>query len=230
MDATAAAFHREAHRRIAETFPRSRLQFFESLRLQRAFSVFRKLGQVLADEEKAWHLFLLALHVLYEARHDLPPFSAAERKSLCRYARSIRDLARRLRRRRLRSGGNEPAALEKIAERLERITDPSTDAIYNLRLTRGGRFDPGEAIAILELANLFRQRLPGTGTFPIVADFMNMLPGRRANRNVQTIKNTLAMLEGTGYQPRVQIVYPSPGLAALKVRSAPVHARVRVIG
>lgn len=230
MDAMSTGFHREAHRRIAETFPHSRLPFFHSLRLRPAARAFRKIALILRDEEKAWRLFLLALHALYEARHELPPFAAADRKVLRRCARTVRDVAGRLGKRRLETGGGELAALERVADRLEGLTHPSTDAIYDLKTSRGGRFDPGEAIAILELACLFRQRLPGAGFFPIIADFMNALPGRRANRNVKTIKNTLARVEGTGFQPRVQFIYPSPGLVSLKFRNATVPARVRVVG
>ncbi len=230
MEAKSTAFHREAHRRIAETFPHSRLPFYQSLRLPRAFAAFRKIELIVRDEERAWRLFLLALHLLYEARHDLPPFSAAERKALRRHARSLRDIALRLRRRRPRSGGgSEPAALEKMADRLERFTHPSVDGIYNLKTSRGGRFDPGEAISILELAHLFRKRLPGAALFPIIADFMNALPGRRSNRNVQTIKSTLARLEGTGFEPRVRFTYPSPGLVTVNFRSATAPGRVRVV-
>ncbi len=220
MNVMSAGFHREAHRRIAETFPRSRLPFYQSLRLKPALSAYRRLERILRDEERAWHLFLLSLHILYEARHELPPLSAAERKSLRRHALALRVLAGRLRKRRFESGGGgDSAAIERMADRLERMTHPSADGIYNLKTSRGGPLDPGDAISVFELAYLFRDRLRGTGHFPIIADFLNTLPGRAAKRNVQTIKGMLARLEEIGFQPRVQVVSPSPGLVTLKFRS-----------
>lgn len=220
MDINSAGFHREVRRRIAQTFPRNRLPFYQSLRVRPSFSAFQKIRRILGDEERAWHLFLLALHVLYEGWHDLPPLFVAERKSLQRDAQSLRAIAGRLRARRFAvEVGTESGVLEKMAAQLERIVEPSADGFYNLKVSGGKRLDPREAIPILELANLFGQRLAGRTFYPVIVDFMNALPGRPANCNVQTIKSTLARLKGIGFQPRVQFEYPTPGLVTLRFRS-----------
>jgi len=220
VDIKSAGFHREARRRVAETFPRNRLPFYKSLRVRPAFSAFQKIEQILGDEERAWHLFLLALHVLYEAWHDLPPLSVAERKTLRRDAQSLRDIAGRLRGRRFMiEVGTESGLLETMAAQLERIVQPSAEGFYNLTVSAGKRLDPREAIPIFELTNLFGQRLLGRSFYSVIADFMNTLPGRSANCNVQTIKSTLARLKGIGFQPRVQFEYPTPDLVTLKFRN-----------
>ena len=220
MDNKSAGFQREAQRRIAEMFPPTRLPFFQSLGVQAAFSAFKKIQRILRNEERAWHLFLLALHVLYEGWHDLPPLSATERKSLLRNARSLRAVARRLRRRELKNeADSESAALEKMADQLEWIVCPSADGVYNPKPSRRGRFDPRESIPVFELANLFRERLPKSPIYPVIADLMNTLPGRLRKYNLQTIKNKVAHLKGAGFQPRVQFIYSAERVVTLKFRN-----------
>ena len=219
MEIKSAGFQREARRRIAETFPRNRLPFYQSLRVRPVFSAFQKIKPVLGDEEGAWRLFLLALHVLYEGWHDLPPLSVAERKTLRRDAQSLRAIAGRLRGRRFAiEVGTESGVLEKMAAQLERLVQPSAEGFYNVTMPGGKRLDPREAIPIFELANLFGQRLSGRTFYPVIVDLMNALPGRSANCNVQTIKSTLARLKRVGFQPRVQFEYPTPGLVTLRFR------------
>lgn len=224
MDIKLARFHREAQRRIAETFPLPRLQFFQSLRIESAFSAFQKIQQILRDEERAWHLFLLALHVLYEGWHDLPPISATERKSLSRSAQSLRAVAGQLRRRGLEiEFDSELATLEKMADQLEWIVCPAADGIYDSTSSRGRRFDPRDAIPIFELGNLFRQRLAKGPIYPVIADLMNTPRSRLKKYSVQTIKITLAHMESAGFQPRVQFIYKTQGVVTLKFRNT--HAK-----
>ncbi len=220
MDLESAAFYREARRRIAQTFPRNRLPFYQSLRPRPAFSAFQKIKKMLGDDEKSWHLFLLAQHVLYEGWHDLPPLSVAERKALRRDVQSLRSIAERLRMRRFAiEVDTESGLLEKLAAQLERVIQPSTEDVYNLVLPGRKRLDPREAIPIFELANLFGERLPRRSCYPVIADMISTLPGRSKNCNGQTVKVTLARLKEIGFQSRVRIEYPIPGRVTLKIRS-----------
>ncbi len=229
MEIRLAQFRREARRRIEETFPRNRLPFYQSLRPRAAFSAFQKINRVPGDEEKAWHLFLVALHVLYEGWHDLPPLSVGQRKSLRRDAQALRAIAGRLRVRGVMiEVGKEPDVLEKIAAQLERVVQPSTERLYNAKLPGGRRIDPREAIPIFGLATLFRQRLSDVGVFPVIVDFMNALPVHPKKYNVGTIKKKLAQLEGVGFQPRVQFMYDDHDVVTLKFRDAPTLGPVQV--
>ena len=229
MDIESARFHRELLRRIAKTFPRSRLPFFQSLQAELAFSAFQKINRILPDEKRAWYLSLLALHVLYEGWHELPPLSVAERKALVRNAQSLRVIARDLRSRRLKIENNtESAVLERMADQLESIVCPSASGIYNLKGPRGKSFDPRDAIAVFELASLLRQRLSENGIYPVIVDLMNALPGRSRKYNVGTIKTKLARLKGARFQPRVQFIYTDPDVVTLKFRNVLIPNQLRV--
>ncbi len=210
-------------------FPRSRLPFFHSLQAQPVYSAFRKLNRVLRDEENAWHLLLLALHVLYEAWHEVPPLSVAERKALERNVRSLRAVARSLRARSLEiEDSPEAAEFERMANRLEGIVFHAAEAIYGLKSSRGRRFDPRDAIPVFELGSLFRQRLSGTGFYPVIADLMNALPARPFKYNVGSVRKRLAQLRGIGFQPRVQFVVEDGDVVALKFRDSTLPGPVRV--
>ncbi len=230
MYRTSTWFRREARQRIAMMFPPSRIPFYQSLEERLAFSAFQKIERILLNEERAWHLFLLALHILFEGWHELPPLSVAKRKILLRNAQSLRAVAKHLRTRRLKFENNtESAALERMADQLEWIVCPSADGIYNLKPSQGIRFDPRDSIPLFELANLFRQRLPKRGFYTVIVDLLNALPGRRRKYNAQTIKIKLARMRETGFLPRVQFIYAADGVVTLKFRNAPMLSPIRIV-
>ncbi len=229
IDMKAVRFGRDLQRRVARTFPENRLSFFRALLAEPAFSAFQKIKRVLHDDDKSWHLFLLALHVLYEGCHDLPPLSAPERKALLRNAQSLRAVANRLRGRRSKTEiDNGSVTLEHMANQLEALVCPSLDWIFKSTRSRGNGSNAVDAIAIFELANLFERRLSGGGVYPVIVDLMNTLPGRSLKYNIQGVKNRVAWLRKGGFRPRVQFVYSDPDVVTLKIRTVATPIQIRV--
>lgn len=215
-------FEQELRRRVAETFPRNRLPFFGSLDAEPAYEAFGKIHRIIRDEESAWHLFLFALHVLYEGWHELPPLTVVQRKQLLRTAVFLRGIAGDLRKQRIEAESNrESATMERMAKQLEWMVRPSADWIYRLKASRGPRFDPRDAVPIFELEKLFREQLAECGVYPVIVDLMNAFRGRTLRYSVQTVKNKIAALKKAGFQPRVAIAFPREGVAAIK--TADVH-------
>ncbi len=210
-------FEQELKRRIGETFPRKRLPFFGALDSEPAYEALGKIHRIIRDEERAWHLFLVALHVLYEGWHELPPLTVVQRKQLLRTAVSLRAIAGDLRKRRLEAEGDkESATMERMAKQLEWMVRPSADWIYRLKASRGARFDPRDAVPIFELEKLFREPLAECGVYPVIVDLMNAFRGRTLRYSVQTVKNKIAALKKAGFQPRVTIAFPREDIAAIK--------------
>ncbi len=229
VDMRIARFERELHRKIAGTFPKDRLPFFRGLEAEPASSAFERIKRVLQNDDKTWHLFLLALHVLYEGCHDLPPLSASERKALLRDAQSLRSVANRLRGRRSKTEiDNGSATLEQMANHLEALVCPSLDWMFKSTRSRGKGSNVVDAIPVFELANLFEQRLSGGAIYPVIVDLMNALPGRALKYNVQTVKTKLAGLRKGGFRPRVQFVYSDPDVVTLKIRTVATPSQIRV--
>ncbi len=229
VDIQTVRFERELHRRVARTFPENRLPFFRALLAGPAFSAFQKIERVVQDNDKTWHLFLLALHVLYEGSHDLPPLTVPERKALLRNARSLRAVADRLRGRRSKTEiDSGSATLEQMANQLEALVSPSLDWMFKSTRSRGKGSNVVDAIPIFELANLLEQRLSGGGIYPVIVDLMNALPGRSLKYNVQTVKTKLAWLRKGGFRTRVQFVYSDPDVVTLKIRTVTAPSQVRV--
>ncbi len=229
IDMKAVRFERDLQRRVGRTFPENRLPFFQSLLAEPTFSAFQKIERVLQDDDKAWHLFLLALHILYEGCHDLPPLTVPERKALLRNAQSLRSVAKRLRGRQSKTEVDTGSAtLDQMANQLEALVCPSLDWMFKSARSRGKGSNVVDAIPIFELAKLFEQRLSAGGIYPVIVDLMNALPGRSLKYNVQTVKNKLAWLRKGGFQPRVQFVYSDPDVVTLKVRNVPTPSRTRL--
>ncbi len=229
VDMRTARFERELHRNIVRTFPKDRLPFFRALRAEPALSSFERIKRVLQDDDKAWHLFLLALHVLYEGSHDLLPLTTPERKALLRNAQSLRSVANRLRgRTSMAEIDSGSAALDQMANQLEALVCPSLDWMFKSARSRGKGSNAVDAVPVFELANLFEQRLSGGGIYPVIVDLMNALPGRSLKYNVQTVKNKLAWLRKGGFRPRVQFVYSDPDVVTLKIRTVATPSQIRV--
>ncbi len=228
MEIGKTAFEQELTRRIRDTFPRTRHAFFESLDMEPAHSAFRKMQRIFRDDESAWHLYLVALHVLYEGWHELPPLTVVQRKQLLRTAGFLRAVAADLRKQRLEAESNkESVQMEQMAVQLERIVRPSADWIYKLKSSRGVRFDPRDAVPIFQLEKLFRERLSESGVYPVIVDLMNAFRGRSLRYSVQTIKNKIGALKKAGFQPRVPIAYPGELAAPLRPGDVQAPGRLR---
>ncbi len=228
MEIGKPAFEQELKRRIRDTFPRTRHAFFEALEMEPAHSAFRKMQRILRDDDRAWHLYLVALHVLYEGWHELTPLTVVQRKQLLRVSGFLRAVAADLRKQRMEAESNkESVQMEQMAAQLEWMVRPSADWLYRLKSSRGVRFDPRDAVPIFQLEKLFRDRLAESGVYPVIVDLMNAFRGRALRYSVQTIKNKIAALKKAGFQPRVAIAYPGEVAAPLRTGGVPVPGRLR---
>ncbi len=122
----------------------------------------------------------------------------------------------------------ESAALERMADELDRIVCPSANGIYDLKSAGGRWFDPRDALPIVGLANLFRERLAVEGFYPIIADLMNASPGRAVKYNVRMVKTKLARLKGVSFPQRVQFVRQDQDAVTVKFRDVPDLGEVPV--